>query len=161
MSKSLGNYIGVAEPAEEQFGKIMSIPDEVLPDYYRLLFPEEPPPTGHPAEEKRRLGRLVADRFHGAGAGAAAEAHFNRLFRERAAPDHVPELAVGPGTVHLPALLVEIGVPSRSEARRLLAQGGVSLDGQVVTDLDLDADALHGRTLRAGKRRFARLHAAS
>jgi tyrosyl-tRNA synthetase len=161
MSKSLGNYVGVAEPPEEQFGKIMSIPDEVLAEYYRLLFPGEPSPAGHPAKEKRRLGRLVADRFHGPGAGAAAEAHFDRIFRERAAPDRVPELTVGPGTVHLPALLVEMGVPSRSEARRLLAQGAVSVDGRVVTDLDVDADALDGRTLRAGKRRFARLHAGS
>jgi tyrosyl-tRNA synthetase len=158
MSKSTGNYIGVAEPAEEQFGKVMSIPDDVMPVYYRLLFPTETPPAGHPGEEKRRLGRLVADRFHGPGAGLRAEAHFDRVFREGRAPEEVPEIRIPPGTTHLPVLLVDgLGVASRSEARRLLSQGGVTLDGEPVTVLDLDAAALEGRVLRAGKRRFARV----
>jgi len=158
MSKSTGNYIGVAEPAEEQFGKVMSIPDEAMPEYYRLLFPAEMPPTGHPGEEKRRLGRLVADRFHGPGAGLRAEAHFDRVFREGRAPEEVPEIRIPPGTTHLPVLLVDgLGVASRSEARRLLSQGGVTLDGEPVTALDVDAAALEGRVLRAGKRRFARV----
>jgi tyrosyl-tRNA synthetase len=158
MSKSLGNYIGVTEPPEEQFGKIMSIPDEALETYYRLLFPSEPPPTGHPGAEKRRLARLVADRFHGAGAGARAEAHFDRVIRDRRPPDQVPELAVPAGRIHLPALLVEgLGVPSRSEARRLIAQGGVTSDGERLTDLDVDARLLDGRVIRAGRARFARV----
>lgn len=158
MSKSTGNYIGVAEPAEEQFGKVMSIPDEAMAEFYRLLAPGQPPPSGHPNAEKRRLARLVAERFHGPGAGAAAEAHFDRLFRDNRAPEEVPEVAVQAGPVHLPALLVEgLGLGSRSEARRLLQQGGVSVDGDAVTALDVDAGALDGRVLRAGKRRFARV----
>jgi tyrosyl-tRNA synthetase len=158
MSKSTGNYVGVSEPPEEQFGKLMSVPDEALAELYRLLAPAEPPPTGHPGEEKRRLGRLIAERFHGPGAGERAEAHFNRVVRDRAAPQDVPTLTVPPGPVHLPALLVDgLGVASRSEARRLIAGGGVTLDGDPVTDLDLDAGALDGRVLRAGKRRFARV----
>jgi tyrosyl-tRNA synthetase len=158
MSKSLGNQIGVLDPPEEQFGRTMSIPDALLPEWYRLLAPDAPPPDGHPAEQKRRLARLIADRFHGPGAGERGEAHFNRVVRDRAAPDDVPEVVVPPGAVHLPALLAEsLGVASRSEARRLIAGGGVSVDGDTVRDLDLDAAALDGRVLRAGKRRFARV----
>jgi tyrosyl-tRNA synthetase len=158
MSKSLANHIGVADPAEEQFGRTMSIPDAALGEWYRLLAPGEPPPTGHPADDKRRLGRLIADRFHGPGAGERAEAHFNRVVRDRRAPEEMPTVALAPGTVHLPALLADgLGVPSRSEARRLIAGGGVSLDGEPVTELDLPAEALDGRVIRAGKRRFARL----
>lgn len=158
MSKSLGNHIGLADAPEEQFGRTMRIPDAALAEWYRLLAPAEPPPAGHPAEDKRRLARLIADRFHGAGAGEAAEAHFNRVIRDRAVPDEVPEAEIEPGLVHLPALLADaLGVASRSEARRLLAGGGVSLDGEPLADLDVDAESLDGRVLRAGKRRFVRL----
>lgn len=162
MSKSAGNYIGVAEPPEEQFGKIMSIPDAQMHDFYRLLFPGEPGPDGHPGDEKRRLGRLVAERFHGEGAAQQAEAHFDRLFRDREAPDEVAEVSVPAGMVHLPALLVDgLGVASRSEARRMITQGGVSADGEVITTLDVDAAALDGRIVRAGKKRFARVRVPS
>lgn len=158
MSKSLGNHVGLSEPPEEQFGRTMSLPDEAMPDWYRLLAPSEPFPGPHPAADKRRLARLIADRFHGPGAGAAAEEHFNRVIRDRGAPEDMPELSVADGPVHLPALLVEgLGVASRSEARRLVTQGAVSVDGEAVTDLDVDAARLRGRVLRAGKRRFARV----
>lgn len=162
MSKSTGNYIGVNEPPEEQFGKVMSVPDAQMADFYELLFPAEPGPSGHPNEAKRRLGRLVAERFHGQGAGEAAEAHFDRLFKDRRAPDEVPEVTVAPGPVHMPALLVDaLGVGSRSEARRMVQQGGVSADGEVVGDLDVDAATLDGRVVRAGKKRFARIRVSS
>ena len=161
MSKSTGNYIGVTEAPEEQFGKVMSVPDAQMEEFYRLLFPGEPGPTGHPGDEKRRLGRLVAERFHGAGAGGGAEAHFDRLFKDRAAPDEVPEVQVPAGPVHMPALLVDsLGVGSRSEARRMLTQGGVSVDGDPLGDLDVDAAMLDGRIVRAGKKRFARIRVA-
>jgi tyrosyl-tRNA synthetase len=158
MSKSTGNYIGVNESPEEQFGKVMSVPDAQMAEFYELLFPGEPAPTGHPNEDKRRLGRLVAERFHGAGAGDAAEAHFDRLFKDRKAPDEVREVVVAAGPVHLPALLVDdLGVASRSEARRMLQQGGVSADGEVISGVDVDAAELDGRVVRAGKKRFARI----
>ena len=158
MSKSSGNYIGVAEPPPLQFGKVMSIPDDALATFFGLLFPSEPGPTGHPAAEKRRLARLVADRFHGAGSGAEAEADFDRVVRDRQAPDDTPEVAIPAGPVHLPALLVDhLGVASRSEARRLIQQGGVSVDGESITELDVSAATLDGRVLRAGRRRFARI----
>jgi tyrosyl-tRNA synthetase len=157
MSKSVGNYVGVTEPPEEQFGKLMSVPDEAMETFYRLLFPAEPPPAGHPGQEKRRLGRLVADRFHGPGAGSRAEEYFDRTVRDRQAPDDAPEIALPPGPVHLPALLVEhLGSSSRSDARRLLTQGGVTLDGDALMEIDVDAAALDGRILRA-RRRFLRV----
>lgn len=162
MSKSTGNYVGVSEPPEEQFGKVMRLPDEAMAEWYRLLAPAEPPPDGHPGAEKRRLARLIVDRFHGAGAGAAAEEHFNRVIRDRQAPEEVPEAALPDGDpVHLPALLVDaLGVASRSEARRLISQGGVTADGTVLADLDVPRATLDGAVLRAGKRRFARLRGA-
>ena len=136
----------------------MSIPDDALATFFGLLFPGEPGPTGHPAAEKRRLGRLVADRFHGAGSGVEAEADFDRVVRDRQAPDDTPEVVIPAGPVHLPALLVDhLGVASRSEARRLIQQGGVSVDGEPITELDVPADRLDGRVLRAGRRRFARI----
>lgn len=160
MSKSLANHVGVADAPEEQFGRTMRIPDSALPEWYRLLAPGAPPPTGHPGQDKRRLAALIADRFHGPGAGAAAEEHFNRIVRDRGVPDEMPSVAVPAGLVHLPALLVDgLGIPSRSEARRLIAAGGVSLDGHAVTALDIDSAELSGKVLKAGKRRFARLTA--
>jgi tyrosyl-tRNA synthetase len=161
MSKSLANHIGVTDAPEEQFGRTMSIPDEALAEWYRLLAPGEPPPAGPAVADKRRLAALIADRFHGQGAGARAEEHFNRVVRDRREPGEVPEVAVPAGTVHLPALLVDaLGVASRSEARRLIAGGGVQLDGVPVSELDLEATALHDRVIRVGKRRFARLRPA-
>ena len=160
MSKSLGNHIGVAEAPEEQFGRTMRIPDDALAEWYRLLAPGEPPPAGHPGQDKRRLASLIVDRFHGPGAGAAAEEHFNRTVRDHQVPDDIPVVALPAGPVHLPALLVDaLGVASRSEARRLIAGGGVSLDGSQIADLDWDPAALDGKVLRAGKRRYARLEA--
>lgn len=153
MSKSTGNYVGVTEPPEEQFGKLMSLPDEAMATFYSLLFPGEPGPTGHPGAEKRRLGRLVADRFHGPGAGGRAEQHFDRTVRDRRAPEDVPEVTITPGPVHLPAFLAEhLGASSRSDARRLITQGGVTLDGEVLSDIDVDASALDGHVVRARRR---------
>lgn len=158
MSKSLGNHIGVTDKPEEQFGRIMSIPDDALAVYYTLLFPDAPGPGGAAVDDKRRLGRLVAERFHGPDAGARAEDYFNRVTRDRQAPDEVPEISVAAGAVHLPALLVDhLGVTSRGEARRLIAQGGVTVDGARIDVLDIPSDELEGKVIRAGKRRFARV----
>lgn len=158
MSKSSGNYIGVAEAPEEQFGKIMSIPDGAMATYYELLFAGEPGPSGHPNAEKRRLGRLVADRFHGSGAGVAAERAFDRTFKANEAPEDTPVVTIPSGEVHVPAFLVDhMGVASRGEARRLIAQGGVTVDGERLAELDVTAGALDGKVVRAGKRRFARV----
>ncbi len=181
MSKSLGNYVGVTDAPEEMFGRLMSIPDEAMAEYYRLLVGEEQPDSP-PNEAKRALARRIVDRFHGEGAGAAAEEHFNRVFVQRSVPDEIEDFFIGEvqdlhvdivaggeaGTsvsighkVHLPKLVAVAFGMSTSEARRLLQQGGVKLDGERVPaePLDVEIDKLHGHVLQAGKRRFRRLRA--
>jgi tyrosyl-tRNA synthetase len=163
MSASLGNYIGLAEPPEEQFGKTMRISDEQLPEYYRLVMESDEDPRGlEPLEAKLALARFVVARSHGEEAAKQAEAHFTRVVREGQAPEQVREADVPEDDpVHLPALLVELfRVPSTSEARRLIAQGGVKLNGDVVSDLDVPRSALGGALLQAGKRQFVRFRAA-
>jgi tyrosyl-tRNA synthetase len=160
MSQSKGNYMGLAEAPEEQFGKTMRIPDSTLPQWYRLLMESSDDPlAGDPLEAKLELARFVVRRSHGEEAAKRAEEHFTRVVREGEAPEDAPEadLPEGDGLVHVPALLVEhLGIPSTSEARRLLAQGGVKVNGQVVTELDLPREALEGALVQAGKRRFMR-----
>lgn len=167
MSKSLGNYVGVTEPAEEIFGKLMRIPDEALGEYYRLLLGGEPP-AGPPNETKRELARRLVERFHGEGSGAVAEEHFDRLFVRHEAPEEVEELGLAAHagddpaeTVYLPGLIAAAFEVSASEARRLIQQGGVKLDGEAVPKdlIGIDAAGLDGRTLQVGKRRFRRLRA--
>jgi tyrosyl-tRNA synthetase len=110
-------------------------------------------------ETKLALARFIVERSHGRDAAQRAEEHFTRVVREHQAPDDVPEVPLPDGDpVHLPALLVDaLGLGSTSEARRLIAQGGVKLDGEPVTDLDVPRGRLDGSLLQAGKRRFARL----
>jgi tyrosyl-tRNA synthetase len=166
MSKSLGNYVGVTDPPEEMFGRLMSIPDEAMAEYYRLLLGSEQP-EGPPNEAKRQLGRRIVDRFHGEGAGAAAEEHFNRIHVQHAVPDEIPEIGLdeyradGNGLVHLPRLIAGAFALSSSEGRRLLQQGAVKLDGEPLAakPLDLEIDSLDGHVLQVGKRRFCRLRA--
>jgi tyrosyl-tRNA synthetase len=161
MSSSRGNYIGLAEPAEEQFGKAMRISDELLPDWYALVMEAEPP-AGDPLEAKLELARFIVRRSHGDEAVRRAEDHFTRVVREGGAPENVEEaLLPGDGTVHLPALLVEhLAIGSTSEARRLITQGGVKVNGAVVREIDLPREALDGALVQAGKRRFMRFRGA-
>jgi len=163
MSKSLDNYVGVTDPPEEMFGRVMRIPDELLPSYYRLVLGDEPPAGAAPNEAKRELARRIVERYHDAAAAEAAEEHFERLFVRHEAPEDVPEAEIqANGEVHLPALLGELFGLSRSEGRRLLAQGGVKLDGDVLDggELDLPPDMLDGKVLQVGKRRHRRLRIA-
>ncbi|MBI4897546.1 MAG: tyrosine--tRNA ligase [Actinobacteria bacterium] len=162
MGKSLGNHIGVTEDPEEIFGKTMSIPDEVMPLYYDLLLGREPDPAEPPVAQKRRLAGEIVTRFHGADAATAAEAHFDRLFKQHALPDEIEEHALGAtGDLHMPAVLSDAFGLSRSEARRLIEQGGVSLDGEPldVGRLDLPAADLVNKVVKVGKRRFKRITA--
>jgi tyrosyl-tRNA synthetase len=162
MSASLGNYIGLAESPEEQFGKTMRISDEALGDYYRLVMESDEDPTrGDAMEAKLALARFIVTRAHGEDAARRAEAHFTRVVREGQAPEQVAEAQLPAGDpIHLPALLVELlGVSSTSDARRLIAQGGVRIEGEPVTDLDVPRERLEGAVLQAGKRQFIRLRA--
>jgi tyrosyl-tRNA synthetase len=156
MSASFGNYIGLTDPPEEQFGKAMRISDDLLPEYYALVM-ERPAPSGDPLEAKLELARFVVTRSHGEDAARRAEEHFTRVVREGRAPEDVPEVALpAEDPVHLPRVLSrELGMTT-SQARRLIDQGGVRLDGDPVTELDLPAERLRGALLQAGKRRFMR-----
>jgi tyrosyl-tRNA synthetase len=161
MSSSLGNNIPLAMAPEEQFGRTMRISDDQLPQWYQLVMEAEPPPRD-PLEAKLELARFIVRRSHGEGAAEKAEAHFTRVVREGQAPEEVAEVALpdGDGIVHLPAILVEhLAVGSTSEARRMISQGGVKVNGEVVSDLDLPRSALEGALLQAGKRRFVRFRA--
>jgi tyrosyl-tRNA synthetase len=159
MSSSVGNNIPLLAPPEEMFGRTMRIPDEMLPEWWRLVA-EQPVPDGDPMAAKLELARLIARRSHGEEGAQAGEAHFTRVVREHQAPDDVPDAALPPGDpIHLPALLVEhLGVPTTSEARRLISQGGVKVNGEAVSDLDVARGTLDGALVQAGKRRFIRLH---
>jgi tyrosyl-tRNA synthetase len=161
MSGSRGNYIGLLEAPEEQFGKAMRFPDEMLPELYQLIMEQEAP-TGDPMAAKLAFARWIVARSHGEEAAKAAEEHFARVVQRGEAPEEVPERPLPAGDpVHIPALLAaEFGL-STSEARRLIAQGGVKLDGNAVSELDVPRARLEGAVLQAGKRRFVRLNGAA
>jgi tyrosyl-tRNA synthetase len=176
MSKTFDNHIGLADPPEEQFGRTMSIPDELVPLWFRLcsgLPPEELDAIErglgdgslHPGEQKRRLAGEIVLRYHGEDAARVSEERFDRVHRERELPEEVPEAPIPPeavtdGRVWLPRLLSATGLAtSNAEARRLIEQRGVRLDGEPVTDPDAEfppADLI-GRVLQVGRRRFLRL----
>ncbi len=157
MSSSVGNNIPLTAPPEEQFGRTMRIPDDLLAQWWTLVGEREAP-VGDPLEAKLELARFIVRRSHGEEAAEHAEAHFTRVVREGRAPEDVPELALPEGdTVHMPALIASWVGLSTSDARRMIAQGGVKLDGAVVTELDLARSTLEGTLLQVGKRRFARL----
>jgi tyrosyl-tRNA synthetase len=157
MSKSRGNYVGITDPPPEMFGKVMSIPDAALEEWWRML--AQGPHPDDPLEWKLELARRITARWHGEEGAAEGEAHFTRVVRQGEAPEEVPELALPAGDpVHLPALLVDgLGVASTSEARRLIQQGGVKLNGEPAAGVDLPRAALAGALLQVGKRRFVRL----
>jgi tyrosyl-tRNA synthetase len=162
MSKSLGNYVGVTDPPEEMFGKLMSIPDDAMDEYRRLLLGDESRSGDDPGAAKRELARRLVERFHGADAAAAAEARFDRVHVEHLPPDDIEDMTLASdGEVHVPALLGDAFGLSRSEARRLIEGGGVRIGERVLEpgELDLPAAELDGEVLRVGKRRFKRLRA--
>ncbi len=164
MSKSLGNYVGVDDPAEEMYGKLMRIPDQVLPVYYDLLLESPLDGSVAPRDAKRALALDIATRYHGEQDALAAQERFDTIHVRREVPDEIEEyaFAVDNGLVHLPALLADAFGLSRSEGRRLVAQGGVRLDGEPLDQaaLDVAAERLDGVVLQVGRRRFRRLRRA-
>ena len=158
MSKSVGNAVGIRDAAPDMYGKVMSIPDSILPRWCQLLGgPEE---GDNPRDRKAALARELVARFHGAAAAAEAESHFDRVFRKKEAPEDVPEIEVSRQSGADPLLIDAIQqagfAKSRSEARRLIQQGGVRLEGGRVEETEARIPAgLY--LLQVGKRRFARL----
>ena len=161
-SKSLGNYIGVSDPPNEMFGKAMSIPDHLMPSYYSLLL-DRPMPEAVPREQKRELARSLVRMFHGEDAVAGAEKTFDAVAR-REVPEDVPEVDLPTdGEVWIVDLITLAGfAETNGEARRFIRGGAVRLGGEVVRDetLSLKPEALEGRILQVGKRRYARLTSA-
>ena len=172
MSKSLGNYVGITEPPQEMFGKLMSIPDELMWNYYELatdrseqeiayLKGEVASGALHPIDAKMRLGEEVVAVFHGEEAGRRAAEHFQRVFRDRQAPVEMPVTKISRGPAKkLTALLVDLGLaPSKSEAERLIKQGGVEINERRVDDFRKDVDLTKACEflLRAGKKKFLRI----
>jgi tyrosyl-tRNA synthetase len=163
MSKSYGNHIGITDPPGEMYGKTLSLPDDAMPEWYDLLLGRPAPTDLGPRDAKRALARALVTRLHSEGAAEQAQAEFDRVFVSGDVPAEILEHAFSPdnGSVHLPALIGEAFGHSRSEARRLIGGGGVRLDGEPVSELDLPAADLDGRVLQVGKRHFRRLRAAS
>jgi len=170
MSQSLGNYISVRDEPADMFGKVMSIPDDIMADWYRLAAEgtdndveelEKGLADGsiHPGEAKRELGRRIVTRHHTAGAAIEAEAAFDRLFRSHEVPDDVDTHAIsGVGEISLPALLGDSGlVASRSEGRRMIKQGAVKIDGERFDGEFIDAVEVTDSVIQVGKRRFIRV----
>jgi tyrosyl-tRNA synthetase len=161
MSSSVGNNVPLTAPPEEMFGRTMRIPDSQLEEWWTLVA-EQPVPAGDPMQAKLELARFIVARSHGEDAAEAAAEHFRRVVQDKEAPEDIPEQPLPAGDpVHLPGLLAEAFSLSTSEARRLIAQGGVKLDGAPVTELDVPRSRLEGAVLQAGKRRFVRLNEAT
>jgi tyrosyl-tRNA synthetase len=157
MSKSRGNTIGITDAPNDMFGKTMSIPDSALSQWWELLIGQEPPPVDGAMATKLELARRIVTRWHSEDAAAAAEAHFTRVVREGGAPEEVPEATLPDGDpIHLPALLAAAFGLSTSDARRMIGQGGVKLDGSAVRELDVARASVAGALVQAGKRRFVR-----
>jgi tyrosyl-tRNA synthetase len=161
MSKSQGNYVGIDDPPEQMFGKVMSIPDSALDQWWRLTLDREPP-AGDPMESKLALARALVELYHGPEAARRGEEHFTRVVRERQAPpeEDIAKVALVDGDpVHVPALLSSAFGISTSEARRLIGDGAVRVNGDVTTELDVPRASLEGALVQAGKRRYIRLTA--
>jgi tyrosyl-tRNA synthetase len=160
MSSSVGNNIPLTMAPEEQFGRTMRISDDQLPQWYSLVL-ERPVPAGDPLEAKLALARFIVARSHGEEAAKRAEDHFTRVVREGQAPEEVPEAPLPAGDpVHVPAILSSAFGMSTSEARRLVGQGAVRVNDEIVSELDVPRASLEGALVQAGKRRYVRLTAA-
>ncbi len=174
MSQSLGNYIGIREASAEMFGKVMSIPDHLVVRYAELATDLSPDAVadvvdavagGGPGagDAKRRVARAIVALYHGDDAATGAEAAFDRQFKEGATPIEIPEAVIPPDaidgeSVYLPRVLAELGLAaSRSEARRLIAQQGVKVNGETVAVEEVSLADLRGAVVQVGKRRFVRL----
>ncbi len=166
MSKSKGNTIGVTDSADEMFGKVMSIPDSLMGNYFTLLtaLPRRrigelvDPDKTHPRQGKVELGKAIVAQYHGDKAADAAAAEFDRVFSRHNAPAEMPEIPVAAGPIALVELIVGADfAKSKGEARRLIKQNAVSIDAEKIADIDAAVTPADGQVLRVGKRRFGRI----
>jgi len=166
MSKSKHNYIGVTDEANDMFGKVMSIPDTLMDNYFTLLTDLPRPEIDtlvdgdktHPREAKVTLGKMIVEQYHGPEAGLAAEAEFNRVFAQKDVPTDMPEITIADEKIGIVPLVVAAGfAKSNGEARRLIQQNAVSIDGEKVTNVDATVPVTDGAVLKVGKRRFGKI----
>jgi tyrosyl-tRNA synthetase len=171
MSKSLGNYVGIDEPPQTMFGKLMSLPDTLMLRYYELLSDISPADleklardlesgAKHPRDAKEELAREITARYHGAGAASDAAREFAHIFREGGLPEDIEEVTVKAGgpKLWLPKIMAEAGLAaSTSEARRLIIQGAVQVNGEKVTEPKLELTVGELYQLKVGKRRFMKV----
>jgi tyrosyl-tRNA synthetase len=170
MSKSLGNYIGITESADNIYGKVLSVSDDLMFRYFALLSDlsnkeiddlKDKVETGvlHPKEVKKQLARELTARFHSADAAKAAEESFEKVFQKGGVPDDLPEMrCAATGPIALPQLLLDADlVKSTSEARRMIKQSAVSIDGEKVTDMKMEIQPQGEMLIKVGKRRFSKV----
>jgi tyrosyl-tRNA synthetase len=169
MSKSLNNYVGVNEPAREMYGKLMSVPDELMWKYfeYILCWPAEKVAAMrsqvasgelHPRAVKDQLGQAVVTRFVGEAEAQHASEEFTRIFAQKALPDEIPEVVVPAEAIGLLSLMVQAGLAkSNGEARRLVTQGAVKIDDEKISDPRAQITPADGMVIRSGKRGFAQI----
>ncbi len=166
MSKSKGNYVGITDTPNDMFGKIMSIPDTLMENYFTLLtdLPAEritelvDGEKTHPREAKAALAKTIVERYYDKSAAEAAADEFDRVFSSKQTPTEIPEIAVPAGTIGIIDLVVQAGfAKSNGEARRLISQNAVSIDGDKITDTEADVNPQNGQILRVGKRRFGKI----
>lgn len=171
MSKSTDNYIGINESPKQIYGKTLSIPDTLIYDYFLLatgasakelkeIKQQLEDSTTNPRDLKRRLARELVTLYHSAQAAVAAEEEFDRIYVQKLLPDEVPEVSISfeGGTIGIIPLLMETRmVPSKSEARRMVEQGGVSIDGEKIADMNTSISLENGIVLKVGKRKFLRV----
>ncbi|HUT30211.1 MAG TPA: tyrosine--tRNA ligase [Sedimentisphaerales bacterium] len=166
MSKSKGNYIGVTDEPNDMFGKVMSISDDMMENYFTLLTGLEAqriaelvdPDRTHPKEAKVLLGKTIVADFYGEAAAKAAAAHFEKVFAHKQLPDEIPEIETAGATISAAKLIVHCRlVPSGSEAKRMIKQSAVTIDGNKVTDPNAEITPKTGMVVQVGKRKFAKL----
>ena len=162
MSKSLGNYVGISEAPNEVFGKLMSLPDEAMRQYFTLctdvsLEEIEAILGGHPMEAKKRLGREILGIYHGIEAARGAQEAFEKQFSRGEVPDEMPEIRIEAAQIGVAQLLQRCFGGSLSAARRMIAQGAVSIDGEKIGDENAVFEVRSGAVVKMGKRQFARV----
>jgi tyrosyl-tRNA synthetase len=166
MSKSKGNYIGITDEPDDMFGKVMSIPDDLMAGYFALLtdLPDKQIDAmvdsgkTHPRQAKAELGRMIVTRYHSRAAAETAAAEFDRVFSQKEMPSDMPGIRVPGGTVGIVDLIVAARfAKSKGEARRLVKQNAVSINNRRITDTEANIEVSDGQVLKVGKRRFGRL----
>jgi tyrosyl-tRNA synthetase len=164
MSKSLGNYIGINEPVKEMFGKMMSISDETMFVYYNLLTDIDPDKRAHPKDLKMNLAGLIVAQYYGKDAAQKAKEEFESVFKKKNLPKDIPVFTIPPnklkdGKIWIVELMEMAGLAkTRSAARRLIEQGGVTIDGEKASDTNLQVSvAARELTIKVGKRKFVRM----